>query len=68
MRGLSHLPVASGKEAEYLNRELTPCVRDLAAQVAALEDRMDELVRSVRSIAIALGLPAAQVDAYLHDI
>jgi hypothetical protein len=40
-RGLSHLPVAPGKEAEFLNRELTPYVRDLGTQVGALRVALD---------------------------
>jgi hypothetical protein len=53
-RGLSHLAVLPGKEAEFLNRELVPYVRDLAADLAALQDRMTAVEEALEALATAV--------------
>lgn len=54
MRGLSHLPVMPGKEAEVLNREIFPALRELQAVFASLNTlttqslaRLDEIEDSI---------------------
>jgi len=56
-RGLSHLAVMPGKEAEFLNRELVPYVRDLAAEIGLLKERMAAVEEALETLVAAAAVP-----------
>jgi len=49
-RSLSHLPVAKGQEAETLNREVIPYLRELGRQVAELAQALEDLEARVAAL------------------
>jgi len=55
-RGLSQLPVVPGKEAEVLNREVNPMIRELRTSLAATGALVDEA-------AVRLSVLEAEIDA-----
>lgn len=57
-RGLSHLAVAKGQEAQALNREVIPYVRDLQSQIGLLSEQ-------VTALTVRMALAEATLD--VHD-
>ena len=46
-KGVSHLPVAEGMEAEAINREIMPLLRELVIAVRAMGQLVDDLEQRV---------------------
>ena len=57
VRGLSHLPVAEGMEAQVLNREVIPFIRDLGADVAAIATNLETMLALLNQIELNQEVP-----------
>lgn len=56
-RGLSHLPVRKGMEAQVLNREIIPYLREVGAEVADIAPKLDQVVALLTQIEQNQGVP-----------